>query len=300
MQFKVAFSRKINWILIATFSCLFVLISNISLGVLAVESLPTSVMLPLKGEIVGRPNNDGITLRIRETPPTINSLGIYQLGEELCLLQDGTKFQATERQNIINGEVWYGVTITEPIPVANSCNQPPFSAWIIGQFSNGDRILQFEDPQTASPEIIAPEEDVTSDTSNQPESNREEKGSFGNNFESRNLVFWSLGALLGFCIVAIEKADNNPSFDIEINPKLLLKQFKKIRKVDCLRLLTLVIVAFTIRFSIFSIYLNNPAFDEADPTQTALINFISGGILGSFIGGFILAILLLRFISFTE
>jgi hypothetical protein len=277
-----------------------VIASGISNGVLALENLPTSEMLPLNGEIVGRPNSNGITLRIRETPPTINNLGIYQLGKEICLLQDGTKFQAIQRQNIINGEVWYGVTITEPIPKNNDCNQSPFSAWIIGQFSNGDRILQFEEPQIAPPVLIPPEEDLSSDMSNQAERNGEEVDSFGNHFESRNLVFWSLGALLGFCIVAIEKADNNPDFDIDLSPKMLFKQLQKIRKVDCLRLLTLVIIAFTIRFSIFSIYLSNPAFEDADPTQIALINFISGGILGSFIGGFILAILLLRFISFTE
>lgn len=112
-------------------------------------------------------------------------------------------------------------------------------------------------------------------------------------------LFLSLGAFCGFIIISIEKADNDPGFDFfpDGETKGFIARIQSIRKIFWIRLLIILITINIFRLS---------ALDSLGSTKynneliNAAINFITQGISGSFIGGLILTVILLKFISFTD
>jgi hypothetical protein len=74
-------------------------------------------------------------------------------------VNDGTQFVAQERRSLINGELWYRVTINEFTPPSAPCPPPPFSGWIIGQFANGDIVVELAPVAPASDSANTPTPD---------------------------------------------------------------------------------------------------------------------------------------------
>ena len=294
---------------------------------------------PRSGVVVDtRPPQDGITIVVREGPPQVSGLD-YELAQPICSVNDGTQFVAQERRSLINGELWYRVTIDAVIPPAAPCPPIPFSGWIIGQFANGDIVVELApislapdpipdptpiptptpDPTPSPTATLTP--DPTPDPTSTPDptpspgstptatpsppptelSDTEEQNQLGSDWSRLNLLgqywFLSIGAIFGFVVVSIERADNNPDFDIiSPNDETLGERLRKIKKIYWLRLGIAVFIVNFIRFSVFDVL----AGIESNEISRALFNFMTQGFTGSFVGGFVLAVLLLKFVSFTE
>jgi hypothetical protein len=306
---------------------------------------------PRNGVVVDtRPPQDGITIFVREGPPEVSGLD-YELAQPICSVNDGTQFVAQERRSLINGELWYRVTINEFMPPSAPCPPPPFSGWIIGQFANGDIVVELapvapasDSANTPTPDPIPtptpdptpsptatptatptptpdPTPDPTLDPNPTPDptpspgstpttpplpsptelSDTEEQNRLGSDWGRLNLLgqYWvlSIGAIFGFVVVSLERADNNPNFDIiSPNDETLGERLRKIKKIYWLRLGIAVFIVNFIRFSVFDVL----AGIESNEVSRALFDFMTQGFTGSFVGGFVLAVLLLKFVSFTE
>jgi hypothetical protein len=107
----------------------------------------------------------------------------------------------------------------------------------------------------------------------------------------------SLGAVFGFVVISIERADNDPDFDLFKSDQSLWEDLKRVRKIYWFRLCVAVFIVNLFRFAALN-FVGVSNFKEE--LVLATFQFITQGFLGSFIGGFILAVLLLKFVSFTE
>lgn len=302
------------------------------------------------GEIIdARTPEDGITILVRGAPPTVSGLG-YRLANEICSVDDGTQFVATERRNVVNGEVWYRVEITDVVPQPSNCPETPFIGWIIGQFANGDQVVVLESVALAAPPIpipqTTPEPTPTADPSSDPASTpnlvpdptlpestptvspdptptpvptpspqatippttisdtptpTEEAQNIGGGLQWFSLLghysLLSFGAIFGFIVISIERADNNSEFDVFPEGESFWEGLKKVRKIYWIRLGIAVFVVNLFRFSALNLVGVTGLENEL---VMASFRFITQGFLGSFIGGFVLAVVLLKFVSFTE
>ncbi|MEL6928261.1 MAG: hypothetical protein AAFO95_06485 [Cyanobacteria bacterium J06600_6] len=100
-------------------------------------------------------------------------------------------------------------------------------------------------------------------------------------------------------VIYIEKADNNPEFDFftSTEKKSLIARIKDIRKIFWVRLLAILITINIFRFSVLDSLGSTSSENEL---INAAIQLITQGISGSFIGGLILTVIILKFISFTD
>ena len=302
------------------------------------------------GEIVDVRTEDGITILVRDAPPTVSGLG-YRLANEICSVDDGTQFVATERRNVVNGEVWYRVEITNVVSQVSTCPEPPFIGWIIGQFANGDEVVALEEvaltaqpipiPQTtpepiptanpspdpaSTPTLVpdpttapeptptvrpdptptpvptpSPQATIPPTTISDAPTPTEEAQNIGGGLQWFSLLghytLLSFGAIFGFIVVSIERADNNSEFDVFPEGESFWEGLKKIRKIYWIRLGIAVLIVNLFRFSALNLVGVTGLENEL---VMASFRFITQGLLGSFVGGFVLAIVLLKFVAFTE
>jgi hypothetical protein len=126
--------------------------------IFAVIMLHFTTIYPLKGilDILGygvvinpdpQKTPGGIVVVIRESPPDVSNG--YKLGKEVCRVKTGTMFKAIKGIKIYNGEIWYNISIDNKEDIIFYKKKEnelppsiPFSAWMIGTFSNGTEVVR--------------------------------------------------------------------------------------------------------------------------------------------------------------
>lgn len=253
--------------------------------------------------VIDNPGSKNIILR--ENPPTVTPTS-YNLSDRICSIGDGTEFEVTKELQVLNGEKWYGITIPSNTSINNPIGCPsrrPLTGWIVGQFSDGQRVVnlfppdsQQQDPPSSpeynEPEQVTPEEEALLDQADQVE--REKTGQ-GLGF--LKYLYLSVGSFFGLLVITVEREDSRADFSL----------MRHVFKSPFFWYRTLVLVFVNIIFVGLIVETFGTEQVVVTPEQISsgnlipgLLRMFSGNNWGAFIGGFILSILILRFMSFTE
>jgi hypothetical protein len=106
--------------------------------VAALLALPSAAAEERRAGTVTNPS--GKRVWVRSEPPRVTAFG-YILGEPICAVGVGTEFEVSAAFETQNGELWYAVTVGNPIDAINNfggnCSTVPLSGWLIGRLKTG-------------------------------------------------------------------------------------------------------------------------------------------------------------------
>ena len=282
--------------------------------------------LPLTGIVA--PSKGG-RLTVHQAPPEVGAFS-YKRAERICALGAGSKFTASKDVHIITGELWFKIKADKP--VNHDCKKVPVSGWILARSQSGilsvdvieerPEIQQFAlreylqqqqaligevgnlgafvaqgSTATASPaeeqaatrpdetddadETETPAEEESMATVDETETSEMPQGESPSPFGDFLLVF--LGSVLGTLVIAIERAR---SIHIaEWFSPLLVFEGVVLAIVNF-------IVAHTFVDELFSVGEVSTVF--------LILRAIYSAPAGFLLWGFVLSILLLKFISFDK
>lgn len=253
-------------------------------AVLAVVGLLVAVVVsgderrafPLRGVIASQPKGG---LMLRETPPEANAFQ-YRVGKPLCGVGNGGEFFATEELFVANGEIWFKVLVTRPgTMVAESCPTASFprTAWMAAKLR--DRwVVTIAEQNVAlpTPTAVAAATEPPSGASQEPS-----KPSFLQRFAPLVDTFLlALGTVVAVCVVAIRRARG-------------LKPEAWMSRLVMFDLLIVLVINVTIAF-VLSEYVG----DSIGLFNT--LNALKKVQAGYAVVGFVLSLLLLKFMSFAD
>jgi len=211
--------------------------------------------------------NDGIVkyrLVIREGPPEATAFS-YNLANKKCVLGVGTIFQAEEAIRIINGEIWYRVSIRKDQLVQSNCSGGDISGWIAG------KLKAYWTVSFDSTEIKNKEQIVRTGSG---------KSAIG---EEREVPVWLnyslllVGSLLAVCFLAIERTQ-------KLKPR---EWFSKMLVIEFL-------VLGAANFVFVALLMDT--FIKDSSTAARMVSVVAGRTIGFLLIGFILSIVLHKFI----
>lgn len=272
-------------------------------------SVRPNMKFPVKGVII---NLSGKNLTVRKAPPDVNAFS-YKLADKICSVGVGTVFEAIKEIRIVNGEVWYRVHIDrEDVKNSFGWDGKDIDGWMAGRFRNRwavsflpEDIKRYErklykmvppplttDPstgQTTGETVQDPAGDPTEETSGAgstgplseiEDSDDSDQGGF-------SILFRYFLLLLGSCtavvVLAIEKSQS-------LNIK---KWFSPIIPFEfvILGLANIIFVA---------LLLNTFVKKSESSIVFECITVFAGPNFGFAFLGFIISVLLLKFMAFTR
>lgn len=220
-------------------------------------------------------NPSGRNLVVRTSPPEITAFG-YSLGDRVCSIGVGTQFHATEADSIINGEIWYRIVatadaVTRPI----GCGPGDVAGWIVGRLKSGWAVRIAGDTTSFAGA-------VDSLVSQAAQSDDEESGE-GMSFTVFRYLLLALGTLAGTVVLAIERAQS-------------LKYRDWYAHVVAFEALVLCLAN-----SLFAGLLLEAVRDDPDSgVLGTMVAAFAGPPWGFMVLGFTLAVLILKFVSFSK
>ena len=252
---------------------------------------------------------------VRDSAPS--TIPFYSLGNRLCSIDDDTVFRIKGQQQLFNDEVWYNVELIPDRTVSTTCNferdgDALSNAWIIGQFANGEAVLntwQVERPYRSAPSPTPTPEFSPSQTpetypptaADDIELSQRAQERQGPGERARIIIefiktlvrypFILLGTCIGLIVIIIEREDSKPNFSFSRIRKHHIKTWLFLYRL----ILLFVVNSFAINF------VAAPAEVLAsDDLLIQSIERLSGSNIGVFSLGFILTVIFLKFISFVD
>lgn len=233
---------------------------------------------PLRG-LVSSSSTEG--LAVRESPPAATRL-TYKLGDRICGIGNGSQFIAFEQVFIANGEIWFQVLVTEVTKSLGGigCPSTPFEGWMVAKLKTRWAVTILE-------EGLSLETSTGREMVEAVERPLEAEPAFWLNDISYAPLFDYLLLLLGsgaaVCVVAIKQAE-------KIHPK---HWFTKLRAFEFLILGTVNVI--------FVGLLIDQLYEVAEPSFLfRLLEVLQTSEGGFMLLGFVLSVLLLRFMSFAD
>jgi hypothetical protein len=228
---------------------------------------------PREGDII---NPSGRNLVLRAEPPTVSSLS-YQLGKAICSVGVGTKFIAYDKVNIVNGEIWYRVSINEKdVRKPQGCPSGKLSGWMVGKLKTGWAVEIKSSVLTTDTSTAKKPPNVNSAQDAFTESEQDEKTEEPNPLIAYVLI--GLGTIFGVTILSISKAEC----------VFCKKWITSMYFLECILLLTINIYIYSSLWEHFSQYKEKNAL-------VGLLIIANSGFLGPAILGFVLSAVLLKF-----
>ena len=229
---------------------------------------------PAKGLVT---NPSGRNLVVREAPPEVTAFS-YSLGARVCSIGVGTEFDATAADTTVNQEIWYRISasadrLRNPI----GCALAPVEGWIVGRLKTGWAVRMSAD--TAASFTAEADSLVASLPAG---SGRVDETEAGYRIVLR-YVLLTVGTLAGVVVLSIEKAK-------DLRPKAWYSALVAFEAI----MLCVANVLFT------GLLLDS--FVSRDDTGFIgdLVAAFAGPVWGFAVLGFVLAVLALKFLSFSR
>lgn len=247
-----------------------VLTGSVLLLIAAESTAQENRIFPLRGAVAcpGKPG-----LYVRKAPPKITGFS-YQLSDPICGVGNGSEFVALEELYLANGEIWFRAHFTKITGSLGNCPRD-LSGWMVGKLKDRWAVSILEQNVTLqSPEPAAP---VTAQSSS---AEQEE----GNSFKPLvDYLLLLLGTAIAVCIVSIERAKN-------VRPKHWASSFMAFEWLALSGVNLLVAVLLIDQLS-----------QVPEPNLLFHLFRVVQGAQGGFaLLGFLLSVVLMKFISFAK
>jgi len=230
--------------------------------------------LPLRG-VVNSPSHPGLMVR-RHTPEV--SAFSYHLADPVCGVGNGSEFIALEDAYLANGEVWFRVYFVKVSKKIDPCSQEQPNGWMVAR--SKDRWLV---------SVLAQDIPLSSSVNTAITAQAPRTGTLAGQEQSSSYTFslkyvlLVLGTVLAVCIVAIERSG-------EVHPRRWCSRF--------------VVFEFLVlsAINILTVALFIEEFFKVDSPDLLfrLLKVVQGSPGGYALLGFLLSIVLIKFLSFAK
>ncbi len=271
-----------------------------------IEITPTQKKAPKIMYKIKTRDKDGVS--VRKSVPVINYLG-YFLGPEICAIGDGSTVEIIDKQRTTNNELWHQIKSKKLVDSRN-CPSSIKGGWIIGEFPDGRKttIETSEEPKDKK------SEEPKDKKSEEPKDKKSDSAPASlNMFDDLKDIKDEKWLFKGFILVI-----NSTSFKMNISMAIgvmfaliiyLYTQKQPLKITDnYFKYILLFLISFVIMI----------LFDSYEKTWSDFTSSEGKTVLGSLIydlnrlffnhplflanmaGGFVLSMLLLKFISFAN